>query len=240
MMIQWPNISPETVRITEYINYVFTGVFITEAMIKLIAFRKRYFAEIWNRFDFSIVVSSIVFTVAQTMTTFPLTSTAQVIRTLRIGRMFKLFSWLKQLQIIFQTFLNTLSSLINVGSLMFLIIYIYAVIGISFFAEVKVKSPMNEKINFQSIGNALITLTTVATGDNWNNLMDAISRGKELHNDCVDNPTYADFMKEGEAVGCGNYGITYAFFLSFVVMISLVFLNLFIAIILDGYFEIKN
>ena len=95
MMVQWPNIAPETVRVTEYINYVFTGVFITEAIIKLLAFRKRYFTEVWNRFDFAIVVSSIVFTIAQTMTTFPLTSTAQVIRTLRIGRMFKLFSWLK-------------------------------------------------------------------------------------------------------------------------------------------------
>jgi len=62
--------------------------------------------------------------------------------------MFKLFRNLKQLQIIFTTFYNTLSSLLNVGSLMFLIIYIYAVIGIVLFADVKVISPMHDRLNF--------------------------------------------------------------------------------------------
>lgn len=60
-----------------------------------------------------------------------------------MGRILKLFRNLKQLQIIFTTFINSLSSLINVGSLMFLIIYIYAVIGISFFADIKMQEPMH-------------------------------------------------------------------------------------------------
>lgn len=41
-------------------------------------------------------------------------------------------------------------------------------------------------------------------------------------------------------VGCGHYLVTYVFFFSYLMMITLVFLNLFVAIILNGYFETKS
>jgi hypothetical protein len=52
-------------------------------------------------------------------------------------RLFKLFKNLKTLQIIFMTVINTLPSILNVGLLMFLIVFIYAVLGITLFATVK-------------------------------------------------------------------------------------------------------
>ena len=106
-----------------------------------------------------------------------LSTTTSVVRSLRIGRMFKLFRNLKKLQIIFSTFLNTLSSLLNVGGLLILIMYIYAVIGISLFADVKVTAPMHSRLDFNGIFNAFITLFRVATGEGWNDLMDVLSTG---------------------------------------------------------------
>jgi len=91
--------------------------------------------------------------------------------------MFKLFRNLKKLQIIFTTFLNTLSSLINVGGLMLLIMYIYPVIGINLFADIKQHAPMHSRLNFDGIFNAYITLFRVATGEGWNDLMDVLSIG---------------------------------------------------------------
>ena len=88
--------------------------------------------------------------------------------------MFKLFSKLKQLQIIFTTFINTLSSIFNVGCLMMLLIYIYAVIGVNVFAQVKWSSPMHARLNFTDTGYALLTLIRVATGEGWNDLMNAL------------------------------------------------------------------
>jgi hypothetical protein len=133
---------------TEIVNYVFTIVFVIEAIIKIIAFGCRYFKDTWNVFDFSIVAGSLVFILMQQTLGIGFSTTTQVVRSLRISRMFKLFRNLKQLQIIFTTFYNTLSSLLNVGSLMFLIIYIYAVIGIVLFADVKLTWPMHERLNF--------------------------------------------------------------------------------------------
>jgi hypothetical protein len=38
-------------------------------------------------------------------------------------------------------------------------------------------------------------------------------------------------------VGCGNVTLTYIFFYSFILVVGTTFLNLFIAVILDGYFQ---
>ena len=48
-------------KILQIINYVFVAVFTIEAIFKLIAFgHKFYFLENWNKFDFIIVVLSLI------------------------------------------------------------------------------------------------------------------------------------------------------------------------------------
>ena len=50
-MLDWP---------TRISNWVFTGIFTAEAIVKLIALRQHYFKKAWNVFDFIIVVSSVI------------------------------------------------------------------------------------------------------------------------------------------------------------------------------------
>jgi hypothetical protein len=42
-----------------YSNYVFTVIFIGEALLKLIAYGDTYFNNTWNQFDFFVVVASV-------------------------------------------------------------------------------------------------------------------------------------------------------------------------------------
>jgi hypothetical protein len=89
------------------------------------------------------------------------------------------------MQIIFLTFIETMSSLLNVGGLMALIIYIYAVLGINLFADVKFTGAMHDRLNFLDVWNAFITLLAAATGEGWDDLMVSLSAGKkEGINDC--------------------------------------------------------
>jgi hypothetical protein len=60
MAVNWPNQSPTTIRIIAAINYCFLGIFVLEAAVKFIAFDIRYFKDGWNRFDFVIVIASIL------------------------------------------------------------------------------------------------------------------------------------------------------------------------------------
>ena len=53
---------------------------------------------------------------------------------------------------------------------------------------------------------------------------------------CTFNPTYDDYVQAGfQTVGCSNRALAYAFFTSFYFIVSLIFLQLFIAVILQGY-----
>merc|ERR1712241_961413 len=116
--------------------------------------------------------------------------------------------------IIFITFINTIPALINVGSLMFIIQFIFAVIGMNLFATIKVKAPMREKwLNFQTVPNSLLTLLRVATGENWNDLMYALGSEYSIQHQCIDRPTYADYVEAGfEPVGCGRMYISGTYF----------------------------
>jgi hypothetical protein len=145
------------------------------------------------------------------------------------------------MQIIFLTFIETMSSLLNVGALMALIIYIYAVLGINLFADIKFNEPMHDRFNFLDVWNAFITLFATATGEGWDGLMVALSKDKSAINDCIVNPTYDDYVKAGyKPVGCGNTLTSYVFFFTFILLVTMVFLNLFVAIILNGYFDTKE
>jgi len=55
---------------------------------------------------------------------------------------------LQKLKIIYSAITATVLSLMNVSMLMFLVIYIYAIIGVQLFALVKLNGPMNGLYNF--------------------------------------------------------------------------------------------
>ena len=46
--------------IMDWTNYIFTAIFIIEAGLKIFVFRWAYFKTSWNRFDFFVVISSIL------------------------------------------------------------------------------------------------------------------------------------------------------------------------------------
>ena len=123
-------------------------------------------------------------------------------------------------------------ALVNVGMLMLLIIYMFAIVGVEYFGDVKLNPPLSRINNFQTLPKAFLTLFVVATGDNWNNLLLAMEKKNMITNDCIENPTYQDYVDNGyETIGCGSsFATAYLFLFTF--MISIIFINLFIAIIL--------
>ena len=65
--------------------------------------------------------------------------------------------------------------------------------------------------------------------------MEDTLRTKSVVFDCDDNPTYESIKANGgEPNGCGT-SAAYAYFLAFQIIVSIIFLNLFIAVILQGF-----
>mmetsp|Transcript_42176 Transcript_42176/g.40416 ORF Transcript_42176/g.40416 Transcript_42176/m.40416 type:complete len:80 (+) Transcript_42176:1676-1915(+) len=76
----------------------------------------------------------------------------------------------------------------------------------------------------------------VATGDGWGFIMNSSLLTNSLLETCLESPSYSDFVANGyQTIGCGNALATYFYFYSYYFIIVLIFLNLFVAIILDGY-----
>lgn len=188
--------------------------------------------------DTLIVIGTILGIVLQRGLSIDIGSSALVIRAFRVGRLLKLFRYLEQLNLIFITLTMTFPVMTNVGSLLFLFFYIYSVLGMFLFGQVKPNYPLTKNLNFQDIGSSMLTMIRVFTGENWQEVMHAVSRSYHPFYQCIENPSYQDYL-DNERVpnGCGNRALAIVFFTSFVIMISLVFINLFVAIILEGFDE---
>lgn len=59
MALNAENMSPLKISILEAAGHMFTFIFLGEMILKLVAFRKTYFKNSWNKFDFVVVNSSI-------------------------------------------------------------------------------------------------------------------------------------------------------------------------------------
>ena len=113
-------------------------IFTIEAILKLAAFGfKGYFSLHWNKFDFTIVVLTIISTIITVSTSANVGAATTFLRAFKITRILRLVRKAKSLMVIFETFVITIPALANVGCLLFLIIYIYTILGMQLFAEVK-------------------------------------------------------------------------------------------------------
>ena len=77
--------------VLEIFNYAFMVIFTIEAILKIIAQRCDYFKDSWNLFDFVVVAGTIVIlTIAWAGVGKDLEILGTILRTLRIGRVFRL------------------------------------------------------------------------------------------------------------------------------------------------------
>lgn len=107
-------------------------------------------------------------------------SITTIIRSFRIARVLKLIKTAKNLQQIFQTFILAIPELLNVGALLILLLLLFAVLGVSLFAEVKEQSTMNRHANFANFGSAILTLLRVSTGEGWVGIMHDVARSPSI------------------------------------------------------------
>lgn len=175
MCINHVGIDQSLVDLIAMINRGFTLIFFIEMVIRLFAYGLNYFKDGWFVFDFVIVVgSSILFlaSIGGDGDDLKVTEAVTAARLLRIFRLLRLFRKLKSLQGIFSTFLSTLPHMLNVGGIMLLIVYIYAVLGINLFADVMPVAggilDNNKFLGFSHVYKSFVTLIRIATGENWN------------------------------------------------------------------------
>nr|XP_013815925.1 PREDICTED: sodium channel protein type 1 subunit alpha [Apteryx mantelli mantelli] len=136
MMVETDDQSDEMENILYWINLVFIVLFTGECVLKLISLRHYYFTIGWNIFDFVVVILSIVgmFLAEMIEKYFVSPTLFRVIRLARIGRILRLIKGAKGIRTLLFALMMSLPALFNIGLLLFLVMFIYAIFGMSNFA----------------------------------------------------------------------------------------------------------
>lgn len=145
-------------RFITIVDWMITLFFLLEISIRFIGEpRKRdFFKSGWNIFDTTIVLVSLI----------PIDDSEMAVvgRLIRIFRVLRMVSIIPELRILLNSLLKALPQLGYVMLLMFIIFYIYAAIGTTFFASV------NEFL-WGDIAVSMLTLFRVMTFESWTSVM---------------------------------------------------------------------
>lgn len=176
---------------TEIMNIIFTFIFFMEVIIRILGIGiKNYFGDPWGRFDFSIAIGSLISLLLYKQSSIKI-KFLSFIKSFKILRLIRLLNrGGRTLSLVFNTFIITMQQLSNIGGLLFLFMYMYSILGMIYFGEVKRNGSMNDYINFENFTSAFITLFTVATADSWNYTTASFTWDSEPNNKCIENPSY--------------------------------------------------
>lgn len=235
MMMEHNNQTESFTDALRYLNYIFTGIFIIEAIIRLIAMRLDYFKLGWNVFDFIIVVFSIVGIIVEDVLQEDMVLSPgllRVVRVFRLGRLLRFFEGAKGVRRLIFTLVKSLPGLVNIAMLLLLIIFIYAIIGMSSFGYVKKTNGITDVVNFETFGNSMLLLFRVGTAAGWNTILDPLM---------VTPPDCDPHLDNGGTNGnCGNKFLAVFFFVSYILIIFLIMINMYIAVILENFNEAQQ
>lgn len=253
------------------VNVIFTTLFTVECGMKIIAYGPKEFSmDFWNIFDFITVVGSIVDAIASEFIEDD--SAAAIMKTdknngpyayvlaglkdddtgtkinmgfLRLFRATRLIKLLRQsatIRVLLWTFLQSIKALPYVLLLIFMLFFLYAIIGMQVFGTIKLEpdGPLNRNNHFQNFPQAFVLLFRCSTGESWQEIMRACLSGQlcepkreDLDRMAIDMAFKYEF-ENNPPRKCGS-DLSYLYFVSFVFLSSFLMLNLFVAVIMDNF-----
>ncbi|XP_062847301.1 sodium channel, voltage gated, type V-like, alpha b [Trichomycterus rosablanca] len=232
MMVETDEQSPDMESILYKINLAFIVIFTIECIIKIIALRCYFFTVSWNIFDFVVVILSIVgIVLADIIEKYFVSPTLfRVIRLARIGRILRLIRGAKGIRTLLFALMMSLPALFNIGLLLFLVMFIYAIFGMANFAYVKKQAGIDDMFNFETFGNSMLCLFQITTSAGWDSLLSPILNNSPEECD----PTV---LNVGTSVrgNCGNPSVGITFFVTYIIISFLIVVNMYIAIILENF-----
>lgn len=152
------DVPPGMLWLIHLLDWLITFIFLTEIIIRFIGEenKKQFFKHGWNIFDTLIVVTSLI----------PIEDSELAIigRLIRIFRVLRMVSIIPELKMLLNSLLIALPQLGYIVALMFIIFYIYAAVGSTFFAVI------NPQL-WGDIAISMLTLFRVMTFEDWTDVM---------------------------------------------------------------------
>lgn len=208
-----------------WLDQLILFIFLIEIIIKMAAEGRqplRYFKDPWNVFDFSIVFVCYVALLMPEVEGFMYA----VLRLARVLRVFRVVRTIPKLQLLVNALLKSIPSIGYVGVLLMVIFYIYATMGVFLFS-------VNDPVHFGNLQLSLLSLFRIVTLEDWTDIMYINIHG-------CDHSIWGYTEAEGCISPIAHGAWATAYFVSFVMIGTMVVLNLFIGVIMNSMDEAKN
>ena len=212
----------ENVVILDILDSVILGIFVIEAVIKILAEGNRplnYFKNPWNVFDFIIVAACLLEPIIHVGGDF-----LPVLRLARILRVLRLVSAIPKLQLLVSCLLRSLPSMFYVSILLFLLFYIYGTMAVFLYSE-------NDPIHFRNLQTSILSLFRVVTLEDWTDIMYINMYGSDHYGYNANDLTKWTPISSATPIGAA------LFFVSFVLIGTMIVLNLVIGVIMNSMDE---
>lgn len=154
----------------------------------------------------------------------------RVIRLARIGRILRLIRGAKGIRTLLFALMMSLPALFNIGLLLFLVMFIYAIFGMANFAYVKRQAGIDDMFNFETFGNSMLCLFQITTSAGWDGLLTPILNNSPQ--ECNPSIPHTGTTARGN---CGNPSVGITFFVTYIIISFLIVVNMYIAIILENF-----
>ncbi len=208
----------------ETIDLIILFIFTLEFLIKMIAEGNRpwrYFRDPWNVFDFLIVaVCWLAHVLPEINAGF-----VAVIRLARVLRVLRLVQALPQLKMLVDAMLKSIPSMGYVGILLLLLYYIYGAMGVFLFGK-------NDPLHFGNLHTSMLSLFRISTLEGWTEIMYINMFG-------CDNVKWGYGPESGCNMPEGHGSAAVIYFVSFVLVGTMIVLNLFIGVIMNAMDEVR-
>lgn len=152
----------------------------------------------------------------------------RVVRVFRVGRVLRLVKSAKGIRTLLFSLAVSMPALFNIGLLLFLIMFIYAIVGMSCFMHVKRTAGIDDMFNFETFANSIIILFQICTSAGWDGILAGLMN--DTPPDCSLNST--ETSPSGD---CGSSAMGIAYLCSYLVITYLVVVNMYIAVILENF-----
>ena len=218
----YPEFSHKNAFILSLLDRTILIIFTFEAIIKIIAEGKQpfnYFKNPWNVFDFLIVSACLLEPFLHFGGAF-----LPVLRLARILRVLRLITAIPKLQILVTCLLKSLPSMFYVSILLFLLFYVYGVMAVFLFGE-------NDPIHFRNLQTSILSLFRVVTLEDWTDVMYINMHGSNNYGYSMED--IAQWSPSSTASPLGSA----LFFVSFVLIGTMIVLNLVIGVIMNSMDE---
>ena len=98
----------------------------------------------------------------------------RVVRVFRVGRVLRLVKSAKGIRTLLFSLAVSMPALINIGLLLFLVMFIYAIFGMSFFMHVRHIYGVDDIFNFETLFHSMIILFQISTSAGWDGVLAAL------------------------------------------------------------------